>query len=228
MPALRNQHPLQDLGQGFREAFTAVFDGNNLPTIEFPNVESANSLHNQSTVQFVAEDEVSLLTPSSGEPSFVNTEAHTFNDRGPKHRELLLLRSLFAHQQAQEPLVQEVPTAFLRAASDPTGVYAVEGSWLSDMEFLRATSNHDGREGSLDADPTVVMGLWEAYVWQATETSSMLQSLLMRVDWAMKQCSSSSVMFTRCVPLSLTDSYSVLKWVVYCYVSFRSFQDPEF
>jgi hypothetical protein len=199
-----NQWSCLDPGQGFRDAFTAVFDGNDLPTIEFPSIEpdainQANSLlfPDPLPLQSVEEDEAIRLAPQPAAHLLSHTQP--FSGNHINHRELSLLRSLFCRQNSQGPLAQHFPTVFLRVGSDPNGVFPVEGGVLGDLEFLRIVINggNDG-ETSVGADPIVVLSLWEAYVWQVMETNSMLQSLLMRVDWATKQCSSSSVMFTRC------------------------------
>jgi hypothetical protein len=201
-------HPFSiELGQVFGDAFAAIFDGKDLPTIEFPSIEPDVITDDQATsplfsgqlhLQSVEEDGPCLLAPQPAVPFVSHTQS--FSESHIKQTELLLLRSLICSQNFRGPPAEHVPTDFLRVGSDPNGDFPVEGGGLGDLEFKKMVTNggNDG-ETIVGADPIVVLSLWEAYVWRVMETDSMLKSLLMRVDWAMKQCSSSSVMFTRCV-----------------------------
>ncbi len=114
---------------------------------------------------------------------------------------MALLRSLFGGAQAPETAAQPLIGTILRAQSDPASMWPVETAVTGDLGFLRTVSGGRVVDSSSGADATVVRSLWEAYVWHTTESSTMLQSLLVQVDWAMKRCSSASVMFTRCTPL---------------------------
>jgi hypothetical protein len=196
--AVMNQ---QELGTGFSDT---AFKSNTPPIIEFPSIKSAairqaNSLDFQPTGHFVGEGGACLLSPALGSPFLEHSQS--ISDSPAKQKDIVLLRSLFG---SQHPHDQNFATAFLQAAPN-TEIYPVQGSELDDLEFLRAANKDDdcGEDANrgMGADPSVVLSLWEAYVWHATEKSKVLQSLMLQVDWAMKQCSSSSVMFTRCVAL---------------------------
>jgi hypothetical protein len=117
-------------------------------------------------------------------------------------------QGFLAQVQAQdsEQVAQFELDPFLRAQSDPlaTILWSAEVFGKGENEFMRTVSSDGVMDTESGTDTKMMLSLLEAYTWQTTETSAKLQSMLYQVDWAMKSCSSASVMFTRFEPFSYT------------------------
>jgi hypothetical protein len=209
--------------EGLQGALAAVSGGGSLPVMELPTsapqaaggarqagARRAEGALPDMPAAAAAEQPGEPITPDAGGPGALETPgpasaaglSERIPDRAGYEGDMALLRSLFggAQQRVAEdpgPAAEPAPSTFLRAQSDPASVWPAESAVTGDLGFMRTASGGRVVGSGSGADATLVRSLWEAYVWHATETSSMLQSLLEQVDWAMKRCSSASVMFTR-------------------------------
>jgi hypothetical protein len=198
--------------EGQLVAFTAVYNGRNLPMMELSTDEpSISSDTNQTDLQHrlgssICDQNRTAVAlaqqPSGVDVNTQSSESLFFLDCTSYEHDMALLRSLFARGQAQEQGAPLESTPFLRAQSDPTSMWPAEVSGIDGSGFTRTVSGSRMVDDDSGADAAVVRNLLEAYVWHTTETSTMLQSMLYQVDWAIKRCSSASVMFTRSVPLN--------------------------